>query len=292
MTAIFLRVLTAMASASMALSPAPDMLRIHRNKSTGLSTVVPIVCYWACMHTWMWYGVLTQTYLICMTTSFGQLCATVFFAVFYYWSDDRARVHRTVLIAAAMVVPIVGYAALSMTGATGQSIASAGVVMGLIGDTFSILMSGSPLVQIKDVMQTKSAESLPAPLICMSLVNSTMWLIFGFLENDVYVMLPNLFGVPLGLFQVALCVVYRKPKMPAALELPTQCCPHSQLETGRASDETVRVSDLSLLETLPLTPSALESPACRKESSFDSDVADFAPLRSPAASASFMSVSA
>lgn len=225
----------------------------------------------------MWYGFLTGTYFpICATSLFGQTCALIFFSVFYYYSDDRARIRHMAFIALSLVSPVVVFVICTIAGATGQSVTDAARVMGGIGDAFAIIMLGSPLEKVKVVIKTRSARALPVPLCCMCLVNTSLWLTFGLTTSDVFVIVPNCFGVVLCSIQVALCIVYRGGGGASAVVTDPVLLEESMdLKVGARSDCS---SDMEDLRSLSLSP--VDSP---KDRVFESDLAEYAALRSPSA---------
>lgn len=222
----------------------------------------------------MWYGFLTSTFFpICATSLFGQACAVVFLSVFYYYSDDRARIRRMGVIALAMVSPVVVFVVCTIAGATGLSITSAAQVMGGVGDAFAIIMLGSPLEKVKVVLKTKSARALPVPLCCMCLVSTSLWLSFGLTTNDMFVIVPNCFGVVMCSIQVALCVIYRGGG-PTVVTDPVLLLDSMDLEVGSRSDCASDIERLS-------SPS-LSRAGTPKDRVFETE---YTALRSPSAAA-------
>lgn len=51
-TSIILRILTTTVSATVSLSSSIDIYRIHRDKSTGPKSALPLIAYWCNGHIW------------------------------------------------------------------------------------------------------------------------------------------------------------------------------------------------------------------------------------------------
>jgi solute carrier family 50 protein (sugar transporter) len=86
---------------------------------------------------------------------------------------------------------------------------TAATIIGNIGIAFCILMFASPLVAMKTVIQTKSAESIPLPLTLASIACCFSWAVTGLKKmRDPVVYVPNLIGLVFGLVQLALKLVY------------------------------------------------------------------------------------
>lgn len=275
---MILRGFTTAISMSVSISSIFDIYRIHCEKSTGLKSALPLIALGCNGHIWMWYGFLTSTYFpICVTAVFAQTCSVIFASIFYYYSDDRLRIRRMLYIALCLVIPIVLFVICTMSGATGLGATQAAHILGGIGDAFAIIMLGSPLEKIKVVIKTKSSRALPVPLCCMCLVNTSLWLSFGLTTGDVYVILPNCFGVVLCSLQVALCIIYRSSAGDAIVTDPTlvDTCT-SEMEEGVSTVPSEGEYSLSMSSI------TIKSP---KLCSFESEIVDYAALRSPSAAA-------
>lgn len=138
------------------------------------------------------------------------------------------------------------------------------------------------------MLRTKSSAALPAAMCCMSLVNTSLWLTYGIMNRDMFLLVPNSCGVVLCSIQVALCVIYRDNKTggsSAASVVDTEPCECSlgSLEAGYC-----RQSE-SLELSLPLTPSsAFDSP----KDAFEAGLAEYAPMRTPRSPAVLVPVNA
>ncbi|CAI0449858.1 unnamed protein product [Linum tenue] len=82
--------------------------------------------------------------------------------------------------------------------------------VGSVGVVASAAMYGSPLVAVKQVMQTKSVEFMPFHLSFFSFLASSLWLVYGLLGHDLFIASPNFVGSPLGILQLVLYCMYRK----------------------------------------------------------------------------------
>lgn len=61
---------------------------------------------------------------------------------------------------------------------------------------------------LKEVIGTRSAAALFAPLSATSALNGLMWTVYGLATDDRYVWAPNAFGALVSLFQLALCAAF------------------------------------------------------------------------------------
>lgn len=159
-----LRVLTTMASMLVSLSPAADMYKIHREKSTGPKSILPVVALCCNSHIWMWYGYLTSKFFpLCLTSVFAQLCGSVFISIYYYHSARRSRVRLMLAVAACVVAPVVCFTILTIAGLTGQTMAQVAHIMGYIGASFSISVLASPWSASRSCCAPSRRRRCPRP---------------------------------------------------------------------------------------------------------------------------------
>lgn len=60
-------------------------------------------------------------------------------------------------------------------------------IIGFLASSFNVAFFASPLTQIRIVLKTKNAESLPFLLILVSFISSLLWFYYGLLINDVFI---------------------------------------------------------------------------------------------------------
>lgn len=79
---------------------------------------------------------------------------------------------------------------------------------GLILTGLLYMLMAFPMLGLKDVIRTKSTESLPFPLIFMGFVVSFAWLVYGVILNSMFMIIQNLFAVLLSGFQLSFFAIY------------------------------------------------------------------------------------
>lgn len=81
--------------------------------------------------------------------------------------------------------------------------------IGNLGVLICIMMYASPLAAAKNVIATKSAESIPLPFTMASIICCVLWAMVGIYDmNDIYVYFPCILGLACGAIQVALKLLY------------------------------------------------------------------------------------
>ncbi|RLN54005.1 hypothetical protein BBJ28_00015426 [Nothophytophthora sp. Chile5] len=205
-----LRVLTTVAAVMVGLSPLPDFWRIHKTRCTGDVSILPIALLFCNCYMWAMYGFMVgNIFPVFVVNLFGMLTSVGFSAVYYRWSTERPRVHQ--LWARASVVLAIGtfYRILGGCGATNQSADQVAATLGFMSVGVNIALYASPLANMKTVIQTKNAASLPISISAVFLGNAILWVIYAFAVSDMFVLVPNTLGMALCTAQVALYVMYR-----------------------------------------------------------------------------------
>jgi solute carrier family 50 (sugar transporter) len=70
------------------------------------------------------------------------------------------------------------------------------------------MLIGFPMLGLKEVINSKSTESLPFPLILMGFIVSFAWFVYGIILNSMFVILQNLIAVLLSGFQLSFFAIY------------------------------------------------------------------------------------
>lgn len=79
---------------------------------------------------------------------------------------------------------------------------------GLIVTVLMLMLIAQPLFDLPEIMRKKSTEGLPFAMILSGTVVGSLWLLYGIILNNMFVILQNLVGVALSGIQLALFVIY------------------------------------------------------------------------------------
>ncbi|RLN54479.1 hypothetical protein BBJ29_002320 [Phytophthora kernoviae] len=194
------------------LSLAPDIYNVHRRKSTGEMTVLPLVSMLVNCHVWLLYGILRNSiFPVAVTQGFGQLVAFVCNIIYFRWStpDKRKELFKLYLTALLFYCALTLFFVLSEANVTHQTHHDASTVLGYVGVVINICLFVSPLARLKHVIETKSAASIPINLSLMMFVSSVLWVATGLHDSDYFIAGLNAAGVVLGAIQMMLYYKYR-----------------------------------------------------------------------------------
>ncbi|RLN54003.1 hypothetical protein BBJ28_00015424 [Nothophytophthora sp. Chile5] len=207
---LVLRVLTTTTAILVGIAPLPDYWRIHKNRSTGEVSILPVVMLFANCYMWVLYSYLVgNIFPLFAVTLFGVATSLCFIGVYYRWTKERMYVHK--VCGGAFVLLAIGtlYFILGTNGVTDQSEAAVEKTLGFICVAFNLVLYASPLETMKKVITTKSASSLPISISAIFLVNAILWVVFAITVGDMFVLVPNAIGTLLCSIQVILYLIYR-----------------------------------------------------------------------------------
>ena len=102
-------------------------------------------------------------------------------------------------------------------------------------------MFGSVLQKVVAVCKTKNHLLLPWPMSIVTIFCSTCWIVYVILKNQLYLLIPNVFGEIFGFLGLILFLVYRakalrKQKYDKAKESP---CPSPKKESESPQIKTI-----------------------------------------------------
>lgn len=205
-----LRLLTTASSLLLTVAPWPEFRGIIKAKSTGPLTVLPIVMLLCNTYLWASYGFLVhQVFPLIATCSTGVCTSSVFIAIYYKYSDDRAAVRRILYRTAAVLGATTLYIVLGAHDVlVHQPYDQLVYTQGIFAIIANLCLYAAPLDTMKRVVELRNAESLPISLCVVNLLNGVLWVAFGLTEGDYFVLTPNAIGSVLSAVQVGLYIKY------------------------------------------------------------------------------------
>ncbi|KAJ4726522.1 Bidirectional sugar transporter SWEET [Melia azedarach] len=190
------------------VSPIPTFRRIIRNNSTEEFSGLPYVyALLNCLIT-MWYGtplISVDNILVMTVNSIGAAFQLVYITLFVAYADKEKKVRMLGLLLAVFgVFAIIVVGSLHIVDASLRQI-----FVGLLSCAALISMFASPLFIINLVIQTKSVEFMPFYLSLSTFLLSTSFFLYGILNWDAFIYVPNGVGTILGIIQLVLYFYYK-----------------------------------------------------------------------------------
>lgn len=216
-------VLTMIASISMRFGPLPDFWWIYKHKTTGQVQLLPVLAMGTNSAFVIMYAEAIRDYLPVMATNIWGVFVTFVLSAFYHhYTPDRPAIYKLWAICSALVIIVGIYSVLALEGVTNQTRDQVSNVLGWVTIFSTGFLYLSPLATIKRVLQTKDAASIPFGFCLLNTINAALWLIYSTMVSEWFIFAPNALGVPLGIIQIVLWIMYRPTtldvkKTPAAI---------------------------------------------------------------------------
>ena len=136
---------------------------------------------------------------------FGLLINIIYMIVYYYYAPNTREVLKLMYKVAIFVIIFLVYAQI-------EHPTNVEFRFGIVVTVLLYLLIAAPLIHLKEVIRSKSTEILPFPLIFMGTLVSFMWLLYGLIINNVFVIFQNAVGFILSIAQLSLFVIFPSKK--------------------------------------------------------------------------------
>lgn len=203
-----LRVCASLAACVLFASLLPAIRTVQREKSTAtMPSALPVLSMVANCVAWGLYGLLIDDLFPLVATNAVGLSLSLFYLVVYYKNASNKGVLREeILVTVVLMLLLIAYPfGAEYMGAKRTDVQD---VVGVATIAISSVMFGSPLVLVKRVIQERNTELLPLAMIVAGAVNCALWLAYGLLQGDVFVIVPNAANLLLGAVQLGLFCVF------------------------------------------------------------------------------------
>lgn len=141
---------------------------------------------------------------------FGLLTNIIYMIVYYYYAPNTKQMFKLIFKVTIFVIIFLVYAQI-------EHPTNVEFRFGIVVTVLLLLLIASPLIHLKQVIKTKSTEILPFPLIFMGTLVSFLWLLYGLIINNIFVIFQNAVGFILSIAQLSLFVIFPSKKSRAEL---------------------------------------------------------------------------
>ncbi|KAH9608808.1 hypothetical protein KSS87_015152 [Heliosperma pusillum] len=170
---------------------------------------------------WIYYAMLKGNSLLLITVNVaGVIIETIYIIVFLTYAPRNSKISTLKLLLFMNFGGFCSIVLLCHYLAKGEAQVQA---FGWICVAFSVSVFAAPLSIMRLVIRTKSVEYMPFNLSFCLTLTATIWFMYGFVQKDLYITLPNVVGFVFGVVQMILYGIYRKyDKMAEKQKLPEQ----------------------------------------------------------------------
>ncbi|KZV30434.1 hypothetical protein F511_34489 [Dorcoceras hygrometricum] len=196
-------------------APFPTFVRIYKEKSTlGFQSVPYNVAFFSAA-LWLYYALLKHNApLLVSINTIGCVIETCYIVTYLYFASRKSRFETARLFCLLNLVAFPIIFALTFFIFEDAELVQ---VVGWVCVAVSIGVFAAPLSIAFEVVRTRSVEFMPFPLSFCLTVSAVMWFAYGLLKRDLCVALPNVIGFFLGMLQMVLYGLFRKPPRPQAV---------------------------------------------------------------------------
>jgi solute carrier family 50 protein (sugar transporter) len=212
-----------MSSVVLTLSPLRIILKIQDKKDTLTYAPYCFFCVAVCGLQWCAYGtfafLVTSNYgflILVYSNVLGVLMGTYY--VYTYWCNMNDATRKKQFKNCCYVAGAIY--AFEATVVPSTSHARALLIVGTMSACMSVGVSCAPLAEIKTILKTRDASSIPSDIAMASFAASILWLACAVLLHDLWILVPNIAGLILGGCQLFLLTLFQKeePKFTTALK--------------------------------------------------------------------------
>jgi solute carrier family 50 protein (sugar transporter) len=200
-----------LSSVVLTLSPLRIIFKIQLEKDTLTYAPYCFFCVAVCGLQWCAYGtfafLVTSNYgflILVYSNVLGVVMGTYY--VYSYWcnmtDESRKKQFKNCCYVAASIY------AFEATVVPSTSHARALLIVGTLSACMSVGVSCAPLAELKTILKTRDASSIPADISMASFAASILWLACAVLLHDLWILVPNVAGLVLGGFQLFLLAIF------------------------------------------------------------------------------------
>nr|CAH7718799.1 unnamed protein product [Callosobruchus chinensis] len=178
---------------------------IYNKKSTQGTPAMPFIGGLAMGAMVLKHGMILNDAAMLQVNVVGILLNLAYLAVYYHYSGDRYNeVLKPLGIATAIVAVVIGYAAV-------ESPDEVEFRYGMIVTILMLILLGSPLLDVQNIIEKKDASSIIFSLTLMATLVTFLWLLYGLLLKNAFIIFQNGVGFTLCSIQLFLKFLYGNP---------------------------------------------------------------------------------
>ncbi|XP_028038152.1 sugar transporter SWEET1 [Bombyx mandarina] len=152
------------------------------------------------------YGYILRDDTMIQVNMFGLALNIIYVMIYFNYSQQKVKVWAQIGLAGAVSAALIGYAQTEDPKLVETR-------FGTIITAFMFYLIASPLFGLKEIIQNKSTEGMPFPIILSGTVVTFMWLLYGIILRNKFLVVQNVVALVLCASQLSLFVIYpSKPK--------------------------------------------------------------------------------
>jgi uncharacterized protein with PQ loop repeat len=202
-----LQLVCVVSSFSMIISGIPDMLAVLKRRSTVGVPIIPYAAMLLDNLVGYWFAQLIGDMLGLSLRSIALGVCAFHISVLMLSSNFSLKTAAPILGAASI------FAVICLAVSTfPKTDAQRSDILGLVNTVTALAFAASPLLGIRNVIAQRDASSIPFATASMLTICACSWAAYGVCLNNIWMIIPNSINAVLGAAQVALCLVFGKPR--------------------------------------------------------------------------------
>mmetsp|Transcript_2138 Transcript_2138/g.2960 ORF Transcript_2138/g.2960 Transcript_2138/m.2960 type:complete len:269 (-) Transcript_2138:23-829(-) len=198
--------LAPIASLALFLAPLPTIHKISQDQHVGSLSLLPYSSMATCAFVWTSYGLLNGQTTVWLSNGIGLVFALFYFVQFARFAPKE---ESSTSLPRSVKQHIEGSALIAGSTLVAVTTEHANEVIGIMAVALCLALFASPLAALKNVLASKSAESIPFPQSAATTINCLLWSTVGIFDlGDPFIAIPNSIGLLLGLLQLSLKFAY------------------------------------------------------------------------------------
>jgi solute carrier family 50 protein (sugar transporter) len=194
----------------------PGMYAVHKKRNTLGVNFYPLAAMFGQSMGWVVYSWADGSFFpVGAVNCLGAVLGAIFSGV-YILHEKELRARYMAIFAAVVVVIIALILYRFLSNQDDDDIAK---LLGIFADIMAVIMFGSPLMLMGDVIKMKNSEIIAAPMAVSGLVNGALWTAYVIVQSDYYVLVPNAIGGILCFVQVMLVIIFPRKASDKKVEL-------------------------------------------------------------------------
>lgn len=152
------------------------------------------------------YGFILRDDTMILVNLVGLALNIIYVMIYFNYTSEKVKVWAQIGISGAMSAALIAYAQMEDPELVENR-------FGSIITAFMFYLIASPLFGLKEIIKNQSTEGLPFPIIFSGTIVTFMWLLYGIILRNKFLVLQNVVAVVLCASQLSLFVIYpSKPK--------------------------------------------------------------------------------
>jgi solute carrier family 50 (sugar transporter) len=190
----------------LALGPLSAVLACRKSKSLGELNPLIFPLLFGNSIGWVIYSAATRNPYI-FAANAGAVVLSLFYLLSAYSLSTCPATKSRLEVISLFLLTV--WCSMGFSAAMMQDKQLGISMLGVMGNIVVFLLFASPLATFSKVISTKDSSSINRPFAFCQVLNCLIWLLYGTAISDIYVALPNLVGLSLGVVQVLLIFIYR-----------------------------------------------------------------------------------